>query len=60
MQLTEGEIIRKYAKQSRYCTRNTLLPYEYEFSCISCGLNVTKRKNELRKFSGKKSNLSID
>ena len=27
----------------------TLLPYEYEFSCFSCGYNVIRRKHELTK-----------
>ena len=30
MILTEDESIEKYAKQSLNCTRNTLLPFEYE------------------------------
>ena len=32
MELTEDEIIQKYAKSCRHCKRNTLLPYEYEWS----------------------------
>ena len=36
------------------CTRNTFLPYEYEYSCIACGYNVKKRKNELSKLEQKK------
>ena len=54
MELTEDEIIQKYAKQCRHCNRNTLLPYEYEFICIACGYNVTKRKHELCKIQKKK------
>ena len=42
MELPEDEIIQKYAKNWRHCKRNTLLPYEYEFTCFSCGLNVKK------------------
>ena len=30
-----------------------LLPYEYEFTCISCGFNVIKRKHELSKIQRK-------
>ena len=37
MELTEEEIILKYSKKYGNCNRNTLLPYEYEFTCISCG-----------------------
>ena len=57
MELTEYEIIQKYAKQCRHCNRNTLLPYEYEFTCIACGYNVTKRKHELSKIQKKKINF---
>ena len=57
MELTEAEIIEKYAKQCRHCNRNTLLPYEYEFTCFSCGYNVNKRKNELSKIQRKKINF---
>ena len=36
MELTEDEIIEKYAKLCGPCNRITLLPYEYEFTCFSC------------------------
>ena len=49
MELTEDKIIEKYAKQCGHCKRNTLLPYEYEWCCFSCGYNLTKRKHELSK-----------
>ena len=32
-----------------HCTRNTILPYECEWTCIASGYNVMKRKNELTK-----------
>ena len=54
MELTEDEIIQKYAKNSGHCNRNTLLPYEYEWTCFSCGYNVIKRKHELSKIQRKK------
>ena len=54
MQLSEDELIQKYTKRCRNCNRNTLLPYEYEFTCISCGYNVIKRKHELSKIQRKK------
>ena len=57
MNLTEDEIIQKYAKTCRHCNRNTLLPYEYELTCFSCGYNVNKRKNELSKIQRKKINF---
>ena len=55
MELTEDEIIQKYGKHCRHCNRNTLLPYEYEFICFSCGFNVIKRKHELSKIQRKKN-----
>ena len=57
MELTEDEIIEKYGKNCGHCNRNTLLPYEYEFTCFSCGYNVNKRKNELSKIQRKKINF---
>ena len=57
MELTEDEIIQKYAKSCRHYNRNMLLPYEYEWTCISCGYNVSKRKHELSKIQRKKINF---
>ena len=57
MELTEDEIIEKYGKRCGHCNRNTLLPYEYEFTCFSCGYNVHKRKHELSKIQRKKINF---
>ena len=34
-----------------------MLPYEYEFTCFSCGYNVNKRKHELSKIQRKKINF---
>ena len=59
MELTEDEIIQKYAKNCGHCKRNSLLPYEYEWTCFSCGYNVHKRKNELSKIQRKKINFII-
>ena len=57
MELTEDEIIQKFAKKCGHCNRNTLLPYEYDFTCIACGYNVTKGKHELSKIKRKKINF---
>ena len=54
MELTGDEIIEKNAKKYGHCKRNTLLPYEYEFTCVSCGFNVNKRKHELSKIQREK------
>ena len=59
MELLEDNKIEKYGKQSAHCNRNTLLPYEYEDTCFSCGYNAKKRKHELCKIQRKKI-LSID
>ena len=59
MELTEDEIIQKYGKFCGHCKRNTLLPYEYDYTCVSCGYNVNKRKHELSKIQRKKINFII-
>ena len=46
MELTEDELIKKYGTLSKHFDRNCLLPYEYEWTCISCGYNVIKRKHQ--------------
>ena len=40
--------------QCGHCNRSTLLLYENEFTCFSCGYNVIKRKHELSKIQRKK------
>ena len=37
MKLTEDENIQKNGKQCGHCSQNTLLPFEYEWTCIWCG-----------------------
>ena len=54
MHITEDENIQKYGKRCGHCNRNTLFPYEYEYTCFSCGFNVNKRKHELSKTQRKK------
>ena len=53
MELTEDEIIQKFAKECGHCKSNTLLPYEYEFTCFLCGYNVIERKHEISKIQRK-------
>ena len=57
MELTEDEITQKYDKKGLHCNRNTLLSYEYEYTCFSCGFNVNNRKHELSKIQRKKINF---
>ena len=54
MELSENEIIQKYGKKCGHCNRNTLLPYEFEWTCFSCGYNVIERKLELSKIQRKR------
>ena len=57
MQLTEYKTIERYAKHCSHCNRITLLPYEHEWSGVSCGSNVIKRKHKLSKIQRKKINF---
>ena len=57
MNLSEDENIKKYAKHCGHCNRNTLLPYEYEWNCISCGFSLIERKHEPTKKQRKKINF---
>ena len=54
MEVTEDETNGKFGKRCGHCNRNTLLPYEYDFTCIVCGYNLNKRKHELSKIQRKK------
>ena len=53
MELTEDKIIQKYGKKCVHCNRNKFLQDEYEFTCLSCGYNLIKRKHELTKIQRK-------
>ena len=44
MDLTEDQKLETYGKHYFPCTLNTLLPYEYELTCVACGYNNIKRK----------------
>ena len=44
MELTEDEVIEKYAKQCMHFTRNTLSPFESEFFCVACECDAVKHK----------------
>ena len=59
MDLTKDQTNEKNAKHCGHCGRNTLLPYSYEWTCISCGFNLFKRKHELSRIQ-RKYFLSID
>ena len=58
MKLTEDKIFEKHSKQCLHCTKNTLLPYEFENTCIACCYNVIKRENELTKIEQKEKGFS--
>ena len=57
MELTEDETTGNFAKKCGLCGQNSRFPYEYVFTCFSCGYNVIKRKHELSKTSWKKINF---
>ena len=57
MQLSEDRTNRKNAKQWSHCTPNKLVPYEYEWTCFSCGYNVREWKNCLGKIQQRKINF---
>ena len=59
MELTEDRMFEKNAKQCKHCFRNILLPYQNEYTGISCGYNLTEQKIEL-KLQRAKTFLSID
>ena len=44
MEPSEDEIIKKYAKHCGHCNRKMLLSYEFDWSCVSCGFNLKKKK----------------
>ena len=54
MNSSEDEIFEEYAKKHGHCLQNTLPPTEFEFSRISCGYNIIKKKNELSKIQRKR------
>ena len=47
--------MKKNAKQCGHCKRNTFLTYGYEWTCVSCGYNVIKRKHEISKIQRKRN-----
>ena len=55
MKLSEDEITEKYPRQCKYCLRKTSLPYEYEWSSISCKFNSIKKNTNLLKYNEKKT-----
>ena len=53
MSLSEHQKIEKYAKKCGHCSRNNLLPYEYEWTCISSGYNVKNENLNFQKYNEK-------
>ena len=51
------KILKKKTKKCLQCSQDTLLSYEYESTCNSCGYNVIKRKHELTKIQTKRINF---
>ena len=59
MESKKDGIIQKYTENCGHCKRNTVVPYEFEFTCFSCGYNVNKQKHGLSKIQRKKT-ISIN
>ena len=59
MELPKDETIQKYGRKKGHYNRNTLLPYENEFNCISSGLNLIKRNYELSKIQRKRNRVNF-
>ena len=57
MQLPEDKIIQKNSKHCGHCNQNTLLSYENEFKCFSCGYNVIKENMNSLKYKEKQTNF---
>ena len=53
MELTEDEIIQKYGKRWGIVTE--ILPYEYEYTCFSCGFNLIDKNTNSLKYNEKKN-----
>ena len=58
MEPKDDEMFEKYAKGCGHCNRNTLLLYEYEWTRVSSGFNLIKRKHELSKKQRKKNKFN--
>ena len=58
MELTENEIIQKYAKRCGHCNRNTLLPFEYEFTFNEFFFN--KNIKSYSRYTNKEQHLQND
>ena len=54
MNLTEDKTLQNHAKQCEHFLRNTLLSYEYDYTCVACRYNVKKQKMDSVNFQGKK------
>ena len=55
--MSEDHNFEKLGKNCGSCSRNTLLPHDYEWTGLSCGYNKIKRKHELSKNQRKKINF---
>ena len=49
MEITEDENVQVIVEKCRHCFPKTLIPKEYEFTCIAYDYNVMKPKHELSK-----------
>ena len=49
---------KKNGKLCGHCNLNTLFPYEFECTCVLCGYNIMKRKQDLSKIPRKKNYIN--
>ena len=49
MTSSEDEDLEKHGKKCGDCNRDTLLPYEFDWTFNSCGFNLIKREHQLTK-----------
>ena len=37
MELSEDELFESYVKKCKHCSRSTILPNHFEYTCFACG-----------------------
>ena len=59
MMLTKDQTFGVYGKLWMHCTCKTLIPHQYQCTCIACGCKVLNQFSYLTK-NQRKETLSID
>ena len=58
MQLTDEETIKNMENIAHRCNKNTMLPYEYEYTCYFCNHSIIKLKSNYL-ISQRKNKISL-